>query len=117
MVVQREPLAVAAPQPSESPPDWPVCRFSGYLVGGTNAAVEFATSNMMVRAGARCGFNVNLQNVTVQQDTAPTQGTLFVSGTSVTYTAPAGYSGADSFTIRWSRGDQIRRVAVIVEVR
>jgi hypothetical protein len=120
VTVQREALAApVVPPPSQAaaPAGWPVCSFHGATVGITSQAVETANGNMRVRAGARCGFNLNLQNVTVQTDASPIHGTLFVSGLSVTYTAPAGYSGGDSFVIRWSRGDQIRRIAVSVEVR
>ncbi len=117
VTVQREPLAAAAPPQSGAPPGWPGCRTSGWEVGGTNAAVEYGTGTMQARAGNRCWMRMNLHGVTVQIDRQPSSGQVVVDGPNVGYTSNPGFSGSDSFTIRWSRGDQVRRLVIAVEVR
>jgi hypothetical protein len=116
VVVQREPVAAAAPA-SSAPPGWPGCRVSDWQVGGTNAPMEYGTGTMQARAGNRCWMRINLQGVTVHVDRPPSHGQVIIDGPQVGYTSETGYSGSDSFTVRWSRGDQVRRLVMTIEVR
>jgi len=117
VTVQREPVAAAPPPQSGVPPGWPACRHSGWEVGGTNAAVEYGSATMQVRAGNRCWMRMNFQGITLQIDQPPSRGQLVIDGGHVGYTSETGYSGGDSFTVRWSNGGQVRRLVVRVEVR
>lgn len=101
---QERPVpAPRQPQVSAVPVPAPMCRFSGWSLGGTDGNV--ATQMMSVTPGSRCrGVNVYVGSPRsgFQIVTPPSKGSVEIDGEGVHfYTARSGTSGEDFFQISW----------------